>query len=61
MNVHFIFGYGKRLAAEGSTLSMECLIKVYATKDMKAGTELVGEYGADYWKAKGIPKVAQAQ
>ena len=30
----------------------ECLINVYATMDIAAGTELLCTYGPDYWKDK---------
>jgi hypothetical protein len=48
LNVRFEFGAGHR--PEGHHVELaECLIKVYATKAIKKGTELLSSYGAKYW------------
>jgi len=51
LNVRFQFGDAVRGDdhKEGDQLLAECLIEVYATKDIKAGTELLGQYGDDFW------------
>jgi hypothetical protein len=48
LNVRFEFGAGKR--PEGSQVQvMECLIKVFTTKSIKKGAELLSTYGAKFW------------
>ena len=51
LNVRFQFGNGSRGddQKEGDELLAECLIGVYATKDIKAGAELLGQYGDAFW------------
>jgi hypothetical protein len=55
LNVRLEFGKGRRPATKKGTKqtqpeNSECLIKVYATKAMEAGTELLATYGDAYWK-----------
>ena len=51
LNVRFQFGDGVRGEdqKEGDQLLAECRIEVYATKDIKAGAELLGQYGDAFW------------
>jgi hypothetical protein len=52
LNVRFEFGQSKRSkkdASEGAVTS-QCLIKVFAAMPIKAGEELVADYGDNFWK-----------
>ena len=55
-NVRFEFGDGTRPFINGNPVDVidesHCLIKVYATKDIKAGSELLGDYGPTFWMPK---------
>jgi hypothetical protein len=48
LNVRFEFGAGKRPEG-GQVQQVECLIKVYTTKSIKKGAELLSTYGEKYW------------
>ena len=50
LNVHFVFGDGSR-GRKNKATEVECLIGVYATKNIPAGTELLAKYGPAYWAA----------
>ena len=50
LNVHFVFGDGSR-GRKSKATEVECLIGVYATKNIPAGTELLAKYGPAYWAA----------
>ena len=54
VNVHFVFGPGRRPepkkgAPPPEMVESECLIKVYATHAIPKNTELMVDYGKDYW------------
>lgn len=53
VNVDFIFGDGRRpktkKGASSKNNEAECLIKVYASRDIDAGTELLASYGKEFW------------
>ena len=51
LNARYEFGVAKRPSSEkaGDPLRSECLVKVFATMDIKAGSELLSTYGADFW------------
>jgi SET domain-containing protein len=43
------FGPGVRPEIEVEVMVSECLIKVFASKDIGAGTELLCTYGPSFW------------
>ena len=51
LNVRFQFGKGTRGndQKDGDQLLTECLIDVFATQAIKAGDELLGQYGDGFW------------
>jgi hypothetical protein len=49
LNVRMEFGPGVRPEIELEVMVSECLIKVFATKDIGAGTELLCTYGPSFW------------
>jgi hypothetical protein len=50
LNVRFAFGHPTRPDnMHDKELKHECLVKVFATKDIKAGEELYGTYGNAFW------------
>ena len=46
LNARYEFGPA---APTSDTYETECLIKVFATKPIKAGSEILVNYGDDYW------------
>jgi hypothetical protein len=59
VNVYFKFGRGKPPKKSkhemGQPRKSECLIKVYASIDIEAGTELLASYGSDFWEGVNNP------
>jgi hypothetical protein len=49
LNVRFEFGNGVRPKKPVKVLASECLIKVFATKPIVAGSELLCSYGPSFW------------
>jgi hypothetical protein len=55
LNVRFEFGKGTRPRAkpkDQKDLISECLITVFALKNIEAGAELLASYGPNYWTAR---------
>ena len=54
MNCSYEFGHSNRPGKSdpSAQVDSECLIKVYATRAIEAGAELVSTYGDSFWQNK---------
>lgn len=50
INCEFVFGPGARPPGKKFGIVSECLIKVYATENIKKDSELLLEYGPAYFE-----------